>query len=679
MSKLLFNRLHFVGKHYGREIFAIFLLLVGVYFFRKERNELASLSEQLHAANTLWLFLGGMVTVLYVLLQAGMYVSSYKAVGTVITWPQAIELFLKRNFLSVFLPAGGVSSLAYLPSGLRKTIPGKTQSYQASGLYAFIGVFTVLLIGVPLLGYLFFQSKRLNGAVEALIIVFTLLVVLYGCYQSFVKKGSLYKLLYKHFPQPILKADEIFKARISTYHFCRATGYSLLIEACGMLHLFLAFKALGLPTSLQASGTAYIVSVLLMLISPFLRGLGAVELSMVYVLGIFDVSTVHALAVTVLYRLFEFWLPLIAGVVAFVWKGRHIFARLFPAMLVFALGLINILSVITPPIASRLRLLRSFIPLESIQQSNLLVLIIGMVLVVLSAFLIRGMRNAWIMAMLLAALSLVGHIFKALDYEEALLASAVLIVLAASKRQYRLKTPVFQVNLLMIVYLFSAVLLFNALGFYFLEPKAFGYDLSWWQSIKFSIRTFFLLSEGSLHASTRFGREFMRLANALSFATWIFLVLLLSRAVLSHKKNLVPANGKNAELLLERHGNSAVDYFKTYKDKLLFFSNYYDGFIAYRIANGFAVVLEEPVCAGKNKVAVLQEFEEQCHKMGLKTAFYRVDESGISYFNQLKKRKLLIGQEAVLELSKFSLDGREKKSLRNALNSLSKKGYATIH
>ena len=177
MSKLLFNRLHFVGKHYGREIFAIFLLLVGVYFFRKERNELASLSEQLHAANTLWLFLGGMVTVLYVLLQAGMYVSSYKAVGTVITWPQAIELFLKRNFLSVFLPAGGVSSLAYLPSGLRKTIPGKTQSYQASALYAFIGVFTVLLVGVPLLGCLFFQSKRLNGAVEALIIVFTLLLI----------------------------------------------------------------------------------------------------------------------------------------------------------------------------------------------------------------------------------------------------------------------------------------------------------------------------------------------------------------------------------------------------------------------------------------------------------------------------------------------------------------------
>jgi len=57
---------------------------------------------------------------------------------------------------------------------------------------------------------------------------------------------------------------------------------------------------------------------------------------------------------------------------------------------------------------------------------------------------------------------------------------------------------------------------------------------------------------------------------------------------------------------------------------------------------------------------VLQEFDKHCHKMSLKTAYYRVDETGISYFNYLKKRKLLIGQEAVLELDKFTLEGEKK-------------------
>jgi phosphatidylglycerol lysyltransferase len=44
-------------------------------------------------------------------------------------------------------------------------------------------------------------------------------------------------------------------------------------------------------------------------------------------------------------------------------------------------------------------------------------------------------------------------------------------------------------------------------------------------------------------------------------------------------------------------------------------------------------------------------------------------------FKELKKSKLMIGQEAILELSKFSLEGREKKSFRNGLNSLQKKGF----
>ena len=63
--------------------------------------------------------------------------------------------------------------------------------------------------------------------------------------------------------------------------------------------------------------------------------------------------------------------------------------------------------------------------------------------------------------------------------------------------------------------------------------------------------------------------------------------------------------------------------------------------------------------------------------MGLRTAFYRVDESRILWFDQLGKRKMIIGQEAILDAENFTLEGKEKKSLRNALNSLQKKGFTT--
>jgi len=57
---------------------------------------------------------------------------------------------------------------------------------------------------------------------------------------------------------------------------------------------------------------AYIVSVLLMIASPFFARARRRELSMVYVLNLYGYTTEQALAVTILYRVFEFWIPLAA-------------------------------------------------------------------------------------------------------------------------------------------------------------------------------------------------------------------------------------------------------------------------------------------------------------------------------------------------------------------------------
>ena len=678
MAKKLFYQVQKTGKTYWREILALLFLLVGIFFFRSERRELRSLEEQVGGANALWVWVGVSVTLLYILLQSAMYVTSFKAISTRLSWVNAIELFLKRNLLSVFLPAGGISSLAYSPNSIRKDGLTKMQVHQASGIYAFVGLLTVFIVGVPVLIYSFFNTRNILHTGQSLIVLFLILAAAYLIFHSFRQKGRLYQWVQKKFPKFIPSVDELFSANISTQHFASTVLLSLGVECCGILHLFIATKALGLPASLAASAIAYIVSVLLMIISPFLRGLGAVELSMVYILSLYGYSPVDALAITILYRFFEFWLPLVAGCFSYLWHGRHIFARIFPAFLVFALGVVNILSVITPPIAARLKVLHEFIPLSSIYATNVMVLLIGLILLVTAAFLIQGIRNAWILAMILTILSLFGHLFKALDYEESILAASVVVILLASVKQYRLKTNerLFQIGVTTTVLIFLAVVIFGFIGFYFIDKRHFGVDFNWRQSLLFACRNFLLMNDDGIQPLTRFGHEFIWMAHTLGFIAWSFLVFTMVKPYF-HRKHHAPTSQEKACKLVERFGNSPVDHFKTYRDKLFYFSDQFEAFIAYRIANGFAIVLEEPVCADDYKIAVLQEFERHCHKMGLKTAFYRVDETGMSYFNYLKKRKLLIGQEAVLELDKFSLEGREKKSLRNALNSLQKKGYTT--
>ncbi|MBO9684633.1 MAG: lysylphosphatidylglycerol synthetase family protein, partial [Flavisolibacter sp.] len=445
--------------------------------------------------------------------------------------------------------------------------------------------------------------------------------------------------------------------------------------------VYIAMVALGFPASITASAAAYIIAVLMMIISPFLRGLGAVELSMVYVLEQFGYTSTQALSITILYRVFEFWLLLLIGVLAFGWKGRKLFFRATPVLFTFTLGVVNIVSAVLPPIHHRLNLLRAYLPLDAIHASNLLVLFIGMGLLVTSAFLLRGLRNAWIVAIVFSCFSLIGHLTKALDYEEAFVAAFTLLVLFSTSSQYRLHSSSkwLKAGFKTSAIGFAALMIFGWVSFYFVDAKHFGENFTWQQSLLHTVKNILLVEDNSLHPVTRFAKELIWLVRGISFFNWAFLFLCM--IVPQFKKQAINENAREkARFLLKEFGNSAVDYFKLYKDKLIFLSDIHEAFISYRVAGGFAIVLEGPVCNEEFRIEVLQEFDRHCRTMGLKPAFYRVDESSIHLFDQLRKHKLLIGQEAVMEIKDFNLGGRDKKALRNSLNSLQKKGYTvTIH
>ncbi|MEO6290616.1 MAG: phosphatidylglycerol lysyltransferase domain-containing protein, partial [Ginsengibacter sp.] len=657
------------------------MILLAFIFFRSERKELQEIIPQIKNADFKWLLTGLGVTLLYVLLQSGMYVSSFASIGSPVKWMDAIELFLKRNLLSIFLPAGGVSALAYTPSQLRKRGFNKTQVHQASGLYAFAGLSTVFIVGFPVVILFALSANRhLQVAWFGLISIVLLLAVITWIARTLKAKGKLYLYIERKIPSIAPFIDELFAANVNYKKYTGSILFSTGVELSGMFHIYIAMLALGLPASFSVAAIAYMVSVLLMITSPFLRGLGAVEISLVYILELYGYSSVHALSITILYRVFEFWLPMIFGILSFAWRGRQLFIRIVPALLIFTLGLINIISVVTSPLRIRLKLIRAFLPLEAINASNILVLFVGLALMITSAYMFKGLKNAWRLALLLSVLSLVGNLTKAFDYEEATFAGVIILLLLISRSQYRIRSSMkwIRLGLLSVAVIFLSVLIFGYVSFYFINVKHFGIDFTWRQSL-LNTMDIFLLGGDNLHPLTPFGRQFVFLIHLLGFLSWGFLLFTLIKPFI--KIDIESDSGRQrAEYLLSQYGNSSVDFFKISKDKLFFFSEINDAFVSYRIANGFAVVLEEPVCAEEDKIEVLKEFYGQCKKMGLRAAFYRVDENSILYFNQLRKQKMIIGQEAILDIESFTLEGKDKKSLRNGLNSLQKKGFVTeIH
>ncbi|GAB3412566.1 phosphatidylglycerol lysyltransferase domain-containing protein [Niabella aquatica] len=668
----------FSPKTYWREILALVTLLLCYLFFRSERKEIVGLLPHLKEAQPEWAVIGIVVTVIYIFFQSMMYVYSFKTIGSRLYLADAAELFLKRNFLSVFLPAGSISSLAYTPSQLRKRNLSKAHIHQAGGIYAFVGMLTVFIIGIPVILHSISHIHQLHNAWAGLLVIFIILAFVAVIYYSIKNKGFAYRLIVRYFPSSIHFIEEFRSSQFSKTNYFVTILYSLGIELTGVAHVYIAMMAMGCQPSVEAAFMAYTISVLLMIISPFLRGLGAVEFSMIYILHIYGYNKAEGLGITILYRIFEFWLPLLGGIFAFAWRGKQLFIRLIPALAIFGLGIINILSVLTPPIAERIKLMRKHLPLEVIQESKLLVLFVGVGLIITTAYLIRGYRNAFYTAILFCILSLVGNIIKAWDYEEATISFIVLILLFIGRKEYRIQSSIkwMRIGLITVFTVLGMVCLLGIISFYFISKRHFGVDFDWQGSVIHTLKSFFLLYDDSLDPKTHFAKDFLGICRITGMLSWGFLLfaLLKPRPI----KPLAGDKERNkAASLLKNYSSYANDYFKIYYDKLFFFSSINEGFISYKIASGFAICLDEPVCAPDDKLEVLREFEIFCKQQGLKTIYYRVDENSLPWFNAMGKQKIFIGQEAILEVPKFVLTGRDKSSLRNGLNSLKKKNYVT--
>ncbi|PWG80461.1 bifunctional lysylphosphatidylglycerol flippase/synthetase MprF [Pararcticibacter amylolyticus] len=661
-------------------IFTIFFIGVGIWFIKHERAELVQVQAVLASSSLQWLAAGIILTIVYIVLQGLMYVASFRAIGSQVNLYDAIVLFLKRNFISVFLPAGGISSLAFFTGDIERKGVSKSQIHFASSVYGFVGIFSVIIVALPAFLYGLFQKSVGKGEWFALASVIILIVVLTAVYRSIMSQGKVYNWLIKIAPSSVVLLDDLRSNKIERKGFLVTILYSILIEFAGIAHLYIAMLALDFEPSVLAAVFGYIISVIFLIVSPFLRGLGAIEVSMAYILTRFGFSEVQAIAVTFLYRFLEFWLPLLAGALSFLLKINRLLMRVLPASFLLFLGVVNIVSVLTPTITTRVRFLKGILGPEVIEISNYFVLAAGLFLLVTAAFMLKGLRTAWYFAVVLSLISIAGNITKAIDYEEAIVAIVVLVVLIVSRKEYyirtnpRLRNTGIQTTLLSI----AAVLLYGIIGFYFLDRKHFDTDFSLFQSFRYTLESYFLLESNDLIPRDSFAQNFLYSINISGFLSFAFLLYTLIRPYVL--KSTSSADEFNrAKELLDKYGNSSSDYFKTYFDKLIYFPESLDAFISYRISGNFAVVLDDPIAADEQQMsACIAEFDRYCYNNGLKSIYYRVPESSLNIYRDLGKKALFLGQEGVVDLVNFSLQGGSKKSMRNALKKVSDRGYQAV-
>ncbi|HEY1074688.1 MAG TPA: lysylphosphatidylglycerol synthase transmembrane domain-containing protein, partial [Patescibacteria group bacterium] len=194
------------------------------------------------------------------------------------------------------------------------------ESHLASTLYLVMGSVTYLVVLIPTLLYLLLSGVLTQQEIYAGgVVIIGSFVVILEFIRFFKKQGIIYWALSRTHDDIPAFIDTWKDHQYDITALRQAFVFSLGVQFLGMVVLAISLAAFGVENSIFLAVLAYVVTAVVLTLSPVFQGIGLVEFSMVYTLTQFGVAKNSALAITLLYRVFQLWLPLIMGGGIIVW------------------------------------------------------------------------------------------------------------------------------------------------------------------------------------------------------------------------------------------------------------------------------------------------------------------------------------------------------------------------
>lgn len=344
------------------------------------------------------------------------------------------------------------------------------------------------------------------------------------------------------------------------------------------------------------------------------------------------------------------------------------------ALLTAAMGVINVLSAVTPSLRYRLRLLEQYLPFSVTTGGHLTSALAGFALLLLSVSLWRRKRVGWLLTLIVLFISIPVHLLKGLDYEEASLAAILtgLLIYLRPHFHARSDVPSIQQGLRILVAAFLFTIAYGVSGFYLLD-KHFHFSFGLWTAFRQTIVMFTQFYDPGLQPLTGFGRYFADSIYVVGAVTAGYALLMLLRPVLNRQPVTVEERTRAWEIV-KAHGRTSLARYALLDDKKFFFSRN-GSVISYVVQNRVALTLGDPIGLPDDVPSVIAEFQSLCKSNDWLPAFYQVAPSYIDVYKEAGFEMLALGQEAIVDLSQFTLEGSENKTLRNSYTKMVRAGY----
>jgi phosphatidylglycerol lysyltransferase len=346
------------------------------------------------------------------------------------------------------------------------------------------------------------------------------------------------------------------------------------------------------------------------------------------------------------------------------------------ALLTAGMGVVNLVSAVIPALSNRVALIENLLPLEVRHGSRMTSALAGFALFLLAGSLWRRKRTGWLLTVILLAVSIVTHLLKGLDFEEASLGLGLLILLLLFRNSFHAYTdrPSLRQGLLVLVSASLFTLIYGAAGFYFLD-RHFSIHFSLINAIQQTVVMFTSFYNPGLEPITGFGRYFAFSIYVVGLSTLTYALVMLVRPVLVREPATGPERKRAAEIV-EHHGRTALARPALFDDKSYFFSPG-GSVIAYGARGRGALALGDPIGPREDAPAAIAGFRDVCARNDWTPAFASVLPDHLEAYRTAGFDTICIGYEAIVALEGFTLDGSENKNARNSVNKLTRLGYRT--
>jgi phosphatidylglycerol lysyltransferase len=336
---------------------------------------------------------------------------------------------------------------------------------------------------------------------------------------------------------------------------------------------------------------------------------------------------------------------------------------------------VNLVSAVTPSLPARVDALREVFPFEVRAGGHVFAAIAGFFLLTLASNLLRRKRVAWLLTVALLVVSILSHLIKGLDYEESLLAGVLLGQLLLMRGVFTAQSdrPSIAQGIRVLIAAVLFTLVYGTVGFFLLDRQysvSFNLGQALWQTLAM----FFTTDNAGLQPATHFGRFFSDSIYIIGTVTLSYALFMLLRPILM-RSGATQADRKHAKTLVEQYGNSSLARFTLFDDKMYYFSPSRQSVIAYVPKGRGAIALGDPIGSPNDRSEAIASFRAFCDRNDWYPAFYQTLPDDLELYQSLGFHAVQIGEEAIVDLRTFTLDGKARKNLRTAMNKLTKAGH----